>query len=160
MRLRLLALLALAAPLAGCPNTDTAVFVDPTITAPAATVSGSALGTAITGGSFHLNLHLGARASGPSTVTLGAFSITDASKTNTIVSALDVATSTTFPATVEPDSDVDADFTFETGSKLLAGELKDKLCDPAGVVIHGTIDDALLGTSTPMDSPVFMPTCM
>ncbi len=160
MRFHLLALFALAAPLAGCPNTDTAVFVDPTLDMPAATVTANALGTGITGGSFHLKLHLGARASGPSTVTLGAFSVTDATKTNTVVPQLDVASTTVFPVTVEPDSDVDADFTFETGSKLLPADVGPKLCDPAGVVIHGTIDDALLGTSTPMDSPVFKPTCM
>jgi hypothetical protein len=159
VRLRLFLILA-AAPLAGCVNTDTAVFVDPTIDTPAATITSNALGTYITGGSFHLKLHLGARASGPSTVKLGEFSILDAQKKGDIVSPLDVTSTTQFPVTVQPDTDVDADFTLVMSTKSI-GDVGTQLCDPAGVVIGGTIQDSLVeGTSTPVSSAVFKPACM
>jgi hypothetical protein len=145
------------APLLGCINTDAAVFVDPTLSAPAATVviEPANQGTGIMNGAFHLDLHLGARASGPSTVKLGEFSILDAAQTGPIVSPLNVASSTAFPVTVQLDSDVNADFTFDTGVKLLPATDATPLCAAAGVVISGTIDDSLMGTSTVTTSPVF-----
>jgi len=85
-----LLLVAAAVPLTGCVSTDPSIFVAPTISSPAATVSSSVLGTGITGGSFSLDLHLGPRADGSSTVTLGEFSILDATMTTSIVSPLDV----------------------------------------------------------------------
>jgi hypothetical protein len=151
-----LALVAGASSLA-CINTDPAVFVAPTITAPAAMVVSAALGTGITNGAFNLDLHLGARASGPSTVKLGEFSILDAQQTGPIVSPLNVTSSTSFPVTVQQDSDVNAAFTFDTGSALLKSSVATQLCAAAGVVISGTIDDSLSGTSAGATSPVFHP---
>lgn len=153
--------LLLAGLSAGCVNTDTAVFVDPTPSNPAATVTGGALGVSLKG-SFDLKLHLGARASGPSKVTLGAFAIADATaQMNAIVASLPVATTTTFPVTVDLDSDVDVAFTFDTGTKPLSADLQPKLCDPAGVVLSGTIQDSLQDRATPFHSAVFHPAgCM
>lgn len=144
-------------PLAACVNTDAAIFVDPSISGPAATVSSSALGTGITGGAFTLELHLGARAAGPSTVTLGSFSIVDAQQATTIVPTLDTTSDVTFPATVQPDSTADAHFTFGTGTTLLPAGAASQLCAAAGVVISGTIEDSLAGRQIPVQSAVFHP---
>ncbi len=154
--MRLLALLLAAPPLLGCINTDPAVFVVPTLSTPAATVTEAALGTSFSG-SFNLDLHLGPRASGPSKVTLGEFSIEDAAQTTPIVSALKLTSTTTFPVTVELDSDVNADFTFGTGKGVVVSSVATQLCATAGVVISGTIQDSLMDTSTPTFSPVFHP---
>jgi len=145
--------------LTACVNTDPTVFVDPAIEAPAATVSGGVLGTSLTG-SFKLTLHLGPRATGPSQVSLGAFSILDAEQKGAIVASLPLQSSTTFPVTVELDSDVSVDLTFDTGSNTLPIDAQTALCDPAGVVIGGTIQDSLQNTATPVTSGVFKPTCM
>ncbi|MFS8070689.1 MAG: hypothetical protein ACMG6S_30355, partial [Byssovorax sp.] len=70
-------------------------------------------------------------------------------------------TSTQFPVTVDLDSDVSAALTFDLGNKLLPIEVKGQLCDPAGVIISGTIQDSLLGSATPFFSWVVHPTgCM
>ncbi len=153
-------LFALPILLAACVNTDAAVFVEPTITSPTATVAGGALGVTITG-NFTLDLHLGPRATGPSTVTLGAFSILDAGQKAAITSIQIGSTSPQFPATVELDSDVTAAMPFDLGKKTLPPDAKAKLCDAAGVIIGGTIQDSLLGGSTPFFSPIIHPAgCM
>jgi hypothetical protein len=154
----LLALAALA--VTGCVSTDPAVFVDPTIESPSAAVSGGALGATVTG-AFTLTLHLGPRASGPSTVALGAFSILDAGK-SAAITAVQLAPGTpSFPVTVDLDSDVTAKLSFDLGGKTLPTDAKTKLCDPAGVLIGGAIQDSLAGGSTPVFSAVLHPTgCM
>jgi hypothetical protein len=150
----------------GCINTDTAIFVAPTMSAPAMTVgcpvSCTSFGFDIMNGSFHLDLHLGARASGPSTVKLVSFSILDAQMKGAIVPSLMVSSTTTFPVTVQQDSDVNADFTFSTGTGTEPSSEYSAICDPAGVVIGGSIQDSLQGaTPTPVYSPVFHPSgCM
>ncbi len=153
---RSLALLLVAAtvPLTGCVSTDPSIFVAPTISSPAVTVESSALGTGITSGGFSLDLHLGPRAAGSSTVTLGEFSILDATMTTPIVPTLDVTSTTTFPVTVAPGSDVTASFTFG-GTATLMPPAPMELCASAGVVIGGTVDDSLAGKQTPMYSDVF-----
>ena len=155
MRSLALLLVAAAVPLTGCVSTDPSIFVAPTISSPAATVSSSVLGTGITGGSFSLDLHLGPRADGSSTVTLGEFSILDATMTTSIVSPLDVTSTTTFPVTVAPGSDVHASFTFGTGNTRLPASDAMELCASAGVVIGGAVDDSLAGKQTPVYSDVF-----
>jgi hypothetical protein len=153
--MRLARFFLIAAPLlAGCPNTDTAIFVDPSIDGPQLTVQSSALGTGVKG-AFTLKLHLGARASGPSMVSLGQFEIQDANKTGAIVSPLALdAGGTQFPVEVMQDSDVTVTLTFDTGSKLLAADIGKKLCDAAGVLITGSIEDSLQDTATPVTSGV------
>jgi len=150
-------LLALSAT--ACIDTDPTVFVDPSIEAPLATVTQGALGTNLNG-SFKLKLHLGPRASGPSQVSLGSFALLDASQQKSIVSPLEVSTTAMLPVTVELDSDVFVDFTFDSGTTPLPPEAQTGLCDPAGVVLSGTIQDSLQNTSTPFASEVFKPTCM
>jgi hypothetical protein len=152
---RLAKLLLLAAPLlAGCPNTDTAVFVDPSLDQASVTVSSSALGTSVRG-DFQLSLHLGARASGPSQVSIGQFELMDAKKSAAIVTplALDAGT-VQFPVTVQPDSTAMVTLAFDTGTKLLAADVATKLCDPAGFLIVGKIEDSLQDTQTPVESAV------
>jgi hypothetical protein len=152
-------LLVLAAPLLGCVNTDTAIFVDPTLSDPTATVTSLALGTGLSG-SFTLDLHLGARAAGPSTVKLGQFALLDATQTTTIVPALTLTDDVPFPATVDQNSDVIAHFTFNTGVDPLPPADKAQLCATAGVVISGAIEDSLAGRSVPFSTGSFNPTCM
>lgn len=145
---------------AGCINTDAAVFVDPTLAKAEATVAGGALGVSLKG-SFDLDLHLGPRATGPSKVTPGEFAIYDAQRNGAIVAALPVTTTSTFPVTVDLNSDVNLAFVIDTGAKPLSADLQPKLCDPAGVVLGGTIEDSLQNHSTPFFSAVFHPAgCM
>jgi len=156
MRPRHASLLLVAAPLlAGCINTDTAIFVAPTIEGPQLTVTGSSvLGTGVKG-AFTLKLRLGARASGPSMVALGQFEIQGANDGAAIVQPLALDSgSTPFPVDVQPDSDVTVTLTFDSGAKPLAMELGAKLCDAAGVRFAGTIRDSLQDTDTPVTSDV------
>src|SRR5262249_60696592 len=83
--------LLLSALSTACVNTDAAVFVEPHVANPAATVTGGALGVSLTG-SFDLTLHLGPRASGASMVTPGAVKILDAKQMGELVSSLPVTT--------------------------------------------------------------------
>jgi hypothetical protein len=152
-----------AALLLGCPNTDTAIFVAPSIDDPACTVSSSVLGTGITSGAFQLSLHLGARASGTSMVSLGSFSILDATEKTTIVDALKVSSTTHFPVAVAQDSTVVADFTLgDMGMPQILSESEGMdLCAPPGVVIGGSIQDSLEDGQTTAYSDVFHPSgCM
>lgn len=152
MRSKASPLLLLAPLLAGCPNTDAAVFVEPAIESPALLVTSSVLNTGVTGG-FTLKLHLGARASGSSQVSVGQFEIMDASMKTALITPLPLdAGSTPLPVTVAQDSDVSVAFTFED---MLAKDVAATLCDPAGLVVSGTLQDSLQNTATPVDSAVF-----
>ena len=156
----LLPLLALPILLVGCVSTDPTVFVDASLKSASAAVQGGALGATVTG-ELVLDLHLGPRASGPSQVSLGAFAILDAGQKAEITAIVLGASATEFPVTVDLDSDVVATLPFSLGSKTVPAETKAKLCDPAGVVFRGTIQDSLLGGSTPFFSAVVHPTgCM
>jgi hypothetical protein len=152
-----LLLLALPVILAACVNTDAAVFVEPSIESPTAVVKGGALGVTIEG-TFTLKLHLGPRASGPSTVDLSDFNILDAKQSGTLAPIEISKSSITFPTTVDLDSDITSDLTFDVGTKTLTSATKTKLCDAAGVIIGGTIQDSLQATSTPFFSPIVHPT--
>jgi hypothetical protein len=166
VRFLALPLVLAAVPLAACVNTDQAVFVTPTMTAAAATVTVTNVGgvpfAATVTGSFTLDLHLGARAAGPSTVSMVEFSIEDAHAMADIVSPLSVTGDMTFPLTVQPDSDSIIHFTFDTGGKTLPPSDGDMthLCAPAGVQIKGVFNDSLAAPQTPVYSGPFMPTCM
>ena len=158
--LLLASILALPAALTGCINTDAAVFVEPTIESPTATVQSGVLGLTIYG-NFTLKLHLGPRASGPSQVTLGAFSILDAKQSAAITPIELGSPSTQFPVNIGVDSDISPSIDFDLGNKTLPAGDKAKLCDPAGVVIGATIQDSLLGGSTPFFSAIVHPAgCM
>lgn len=156
----LLPLLALPLFLTACVSTDPTVFVDASLESATVAVQGGSLGATVTG-ELVLQLHLGPRASGPSQVSLGGFTILDAGQKAEITAIVLGASSTEFPVTVDLDSDVSATLPYTLGSKTVPAETQAKLCDPAGVVVRGTIQDSLLGGSTPFFSAVVHPTgCM
>jgi hypothetical protein len=146
----------LAPMLAGCPDDDAAVFVEPSIEAPNATVTTVVTGTSLAG-SFQLTLHLGPRASGSSEVGVGSFTIQSSDQQTTIVSPLEVAADRQLPAQVPPDSDVTIGFSFDTGANPLPMETAGELCGAGGIVIHGVIEDSLQDGATPVVSEVFIP---
>jgi hypothetical protein len=150
--------LALAV-LGGCVNTDPAVFVAPTLTNPSAAVGMEVLGTTLNGG-FELELHLGARASGASSVTIGEFSLVQPDQSTMVLSPLPGLTaSPTFPVMVQPNSSVGVAFTFSTGENLLSTAEESTICDsPGGLVVSGVLQDSLQDTSTPVYSAVFQAT--
>lgn len=160
MRAPPFALFALLAPTAlelmGC-SLDTAVFVQPGIDDPVVKVSDGVLGLTLEG-SFSLRLHLGPRASGPSEVSLGALSLASANDEATLVSPLAVKTTAALPITVDKGRDVTTPFTLDAAGKPLPFDAKAKLCDAAGLVILGTLDDALASAPTPFASAMFQPT--
>jgi hypothetical protein len=141
----------------GCIDTDAAVFVEASIAAPSAAVSGSTLGTSLDG-SFALNLHLGPRASGAGEVSWEAFTMTNADQSVEVI-ALEVVADRAQPVTVEPDSDVGVAFSFSTGANPLPVAKKDELCAAGGLRIKAVIRDSLQGV-TPTVSDVFQPSCM
>ena len=149
--------LAVLAPLwVGCADDDAAVFVEPSIAAPSATVGTQTLGTSLAG-SFQLMLHLGPRASGPSEVGVGAFVVQSSDQQTTFVSPLEVTADRELPVTVELDSDVDVGFSFDTAADLLPTETAGELCGAGGLVISGAIEDSLQDGATPVVSEVFIP---
>jgi hypothetical protein len=155
------ALLALVGTV-GCISDDEAVvFVDANIVNPTASVMPGTLVTRFSG-SFRLTLNLGPRASGPSKVSLGAFSIKGADEKTVIVSPLEAATTTVFPVEVPVDGETSVEFTFdEQLSDMQGTSVKDQLCAASGIRIAGDIQDSLQSGSTPAVSAVFHPSgCM
>jgi hypothetical protein len=151
-----LALPVLALPLAGCPDDDAAVFVEASISSPAATVEQETLGTVL-GGGFDLALHLGPRASGPSQVSVGAFALQNADQSLTLVPTLSLATTPSLPVEVGIDSDVLVGVTFGTGDGLLPVATYDEICAAGELVISGAVQDSLQDGSTPVVSSPFLP---
>jgi len=145
---------------AGCiDDNEAVVFVEPSIAEPRAEVSGGVLGTQLSG-SFALRLILGPRASGPSQVSLQSFEVKSADQSTSIVAPLEATTTTPQPVEVAPDSEVTLDLTFDTGADPLPAELRDALCDPAGIRITGTLQDSLQDGATTFASGVFSASCM
>ncbi|WP_438039702.1 hypothetical protein [Sorangium sp. So ce128] len=155
-----LAVAVLAVAASGCINTDAAVFVEPSIAAPEATVSSNALGTGLIA-SFALELHLGARASGPSRVAVRTFAISSADQKTSIVEPLPVETTAALPVEVAPDSDVTVAFTVDTGAQggTLPADAAAALCAAEGIRITGAIEDSLEDGATPVASAVFHADC-
>jgi len=147
-------LLALSTLLTGCDDLAI-VLVEPTISSPQATISGSVLGSTVSG-SFQLRLQLGP-AGNPSTVTLGSFNITDAAGETTLVPSLSVMPSKTFPLAVQPSSDVTVDVTFNIGDKTVPMMTTQALCGASGITISGTINDSSQAGVTPFKSDPFTP---
>ena len=148
---------ALALTLVASCNLDAAVFVAPEIKEPALTVGKEALGTSLKG-SLVLSLHLGARASGPSEVTVGTFSLKNADQTVVHVENLPFTASPASPIGVAEDSDSTVEITIDTGSGLLLPAAHDAICS-GQVVVSGVIQDSLATGSTPFASTPFTPTC-
>lgn len=139
--------------LAGC-DPDTAVFVEPTISAPSAAVQGGTLGASLTGG-FTLSLHLGPRASGASDVSVGAFDLLSADQTTTLVGPLPTVTEPASPIRVDVDSTVEVAVTFDTGADPIPSDVGDAICAAGSVVVSGTIQDSLEDAPTPVVSEAF-----
>jgi hypothetical protein len=117
------------------------------------------------GSGFTLDLHLGARASGPSTTTLDAFSIVDSTMKNTLVSSIQVQASngefTNGSTTVQPDTSPSVPFTIQMKQLGTGGDdTLMQLCMAGQVVIAGGVTDSLMGgtTPTPVYSTPFKPT--
>ncbi|HMY16951.1 MAG TPA: hypothetical protein PKA58_11575 [Polyangium sp.] len=140
----------------GCIGDDAIVFVDPSISAPQAGITGSVLGSTVTG-SFQLRLVLGPRASGSSSVTFGAVNITDDAGKTALVSSLSLTTSKPFPLDVPPSSDITIDVTFDLADKTVPQATVDALCAAPGITISGTIQDSLQNAATPFMSESFIP---
>src|SRR5262245_41773084 len=143
-----------ALSLTGCPDPDAAVFVEPTIDDPTATLQMSALVAALDG-SFTLNLHLGPRASGQSLAQLKQLSLTSEDRSATLIAPLEVTTDPSFPVTVPVDSDVTVAISFAADDNSTELSQVPALCDPNGIVIVGTLDDSLRGASIPVASAPF-----
>jgi hypothetical protein len=139
--------------LTGC-DPDTAVFVDPSIGSPSATIQGGTLGASLTG-SFTLELHLGPRASGASDVTVGAFDLLSADQTTTLVGPLPTVTDPASPIRVDVDSTVELAVTFDTGADPIPSDVGDAICAAGNVVVSGTIQDSLQNAPTPVASEAF-----
>jgi hypothetical protein len=139
------ALLAMAGA-TGC-NPDTAVFVEASIDSVTLAAEQSSLSTGVAG-NFILSLHLGPRASDASEVDLGLFSITDASRSTTIVPTLGFTAAPSFPVTVDVDSTVDMTITLPAEDNLVEADALTALCAAEGVVVVGAIEDSLAGGGT------------
>ena len=138
-------------------NTDAAVFVAPTIESPAIDVGKVALGTNLKG-SFKLKLHLSARASGPSEVTLGTFSLKSADEKTTYAEPLPFTVDKPSSFAVAEDSDTVLTVTIDTGASLLAVSVHDTICAGGKVVLSGVMQDSLQTTATTFASDPFDPT--
>jgi len=151
----------LSSLLAGCVGeNEEVVFVEPSITAPEATIEGGVLGATVSG-SYKLELVLGPRASGPSTVKIGAAAITDALNQQSVVPSISLISDTELPVTVQLDSKVTVGFLFDLEDQTIPQETANALCLPGGVRIAMTLQDSLQDGATTVASNVFKPTgCM
>ena len=136
-------------------NLDPAVFVEPAIESPRLALEGGVLGSALAG-EFTLTLHLGARASGPSEVSFGAFSLVDADGV-LVLDGLPVDPSRPSPITVEPDSDEVVVFTIDSGDEPIADSIAAAIC-AGDLAIRGTLEDSLESGSSPVESELFVAT--
>jgi hypothetical protein len=150
----LLAVLGLGGLGTAC-NLDAAVFVEPAIESPRLAVEGGVLGSALQG-EFTLTLHLGARASGPSEVSFGAFSLVDADGL-IVLDGLPVEPSRPSPILVEPDSDEVVVFTIDSGDEPIADSLTAAIC-AGDLAIRGILEDSLESGSSPVESELFVAT--
>ncbi len=147
----LAALLALG--MAGCINTDAAVFVEASIVDPVVTLQGSPAAMGISG-SYTVKLHLGPRASGPSEVGLGAFTIMNASRDKTLIDVLKLVAKPSFPVSVAVDSDTLVSVSMSAEDNIQLVETTDALCQAGDIVISGALDDGLLAaTINPVSEP-------
>lgn len=143
--------------LGACIDTNPNVFVAPSIDLPTLFVNGTALGTTVTG-TFSLSLDLGARASGPSSVTLGSFSIQSADGETTLVEVLPITFDPASPVDVAEGTEVTVDAAIDSGTKPLDAGIYDALCGQS-IIITGVIEDSLEVGSTPVSSDPFTAMC-
>ena len=137
----------------GCIDTDAAVFVDARIESPSATLQSATLASGLAGG-FTLNLHLGPRASGPSEVSLGGFSMTGAA--GTAVDSLAVTTQPAFPVNVSADSDVAVQVSFDPNDNLIENADVPTVCAVQGLQLVAALDGSLRGGAFSVRSEPFV----
>lgn len=153
-RWRFVSLMAVAlGPLASCVDEE-GVLLSAEITSPAVTVTSSALVTEVTG-AFEIHLSLGDRASDPTTVELGTFSLQR--DENVLLNPLELDTNPGFPIEVGVGSKKHVEVTI--AHPEAEAELGDALCD-GELQIVGTLTDSL-GDDRPvtLTSVPFQPTC-
>jgi len=140
--------------LCGCINTDEAIFVEASIRDGSGSIETSSLSTGFSG-SFAVDLHLGLRASGPSDVQLGGFSVQTADRLTTIVQVLKTTSQPAFPVFVTPsDDDLPVQVSFAATDNLLDNTAQEDLCAPEGVLIVGALQGSLRGSTI---SPASLP---
>ena len=139
----------------GCIDSDTAVFVDGSIDNAGAAVQSSALSAGL-GGQFVLNFHLGARASGDSEVSLRSVMLENADRSQTLAPSLKVASAPAFPVVVPQGGDAQVQISYAADDNLFETSALGALCDPAGIVVSITFDDALLGATAVTTSQPFV----
>jgi hypothetical protein len=147
-----------ALSMVGCFDPDVAVYVDATVSAPSAAVEMSGLVAAMSG-SLQLDMHLGPRAEGASTVSLQSLSVTNADRTTTLLDVFAATPEPQFPLEVGVNSDVGVTFTATAADNQLEPEARDELCGAGGLVYVVVLDDSLRGGSVTAASEVFTPTC-
>lgn len=137
----------------GCIDTDAAVFVEPSLVAPVLALSTSPLATALSG-EARLELHLGPRASGPSTTGVTALSLVSADGSRTLAPSLGFTASPTLPTTVAIDSTAAVALAFAAADNTLPASGDAALC--AGPVrMRAVVDDSLRGVAVTCDSEPF-----
>ncbi len=139
--------------LAGCIDTDPAVFVDPSIGAPSLTVETTALVTALSGG-FSLALHLGPRAASPSTTGVSAASLVGEDGAVTLAPTLGFTSLPTLPTTVPVDDTVTVQVTLALQDNLLPADATSTICG-RNVKIRALVEDSLRGVPVTIDSAPF-----
>jgi hypothetical protein len=143
--------------LAGCIDTDAAVFVEASIESASVAVSSNGFAAGVDG-ALSLRLHLGPRASGSSEVDDRGFSILRTGGTTTLVPSLGYVADPPFPVTVAVDSTLLIAVTFAKEDNAFDPTAVAELCDPAGLVLRGVLDDALRGGAISADSEPVTPT--
>lgn len=147
--------LGLVPLLVGCIDTDPAVFVEASVATPSLAVQTSALATGLEG-TVDVSLHLGSRASGPSTTTLPAASLVDEAGATTLAPTLGFTASPSVPVTVPVDDTVIVTLSFAAKDNLLPAERASAICAEKPR-IRLLVDDSLRGVPATIDSPPFTP---
>jgi hypothetical protein len=139
--------------LVGCGNEE-GVVLEASLDSPVLTVTATPLTTDLTG-SFDIELSLGERASDPTTVKLGVFSLLGGDEV--VFSPLELDTSPGFPLTVDVGGTKHVDVTIANPDGPV--ELADALCG-SPLQIRGTLTDSL-GDDRPqtVTSLPFPPDC-
>ena len=137
----------------GCINTDPAVFVESSIASPSIAVQSSALATGING-SFVLSLHLGARASGPSTTSLAAASLVDEDGEATLASTLGFTAMPPLPTSVPVNETLAITVSLAAIDNQLPADQRAAICGTT-LRIRALVEDSLRGVPMATDSAPF-----
>lgn len=145
-------LLSIGFLLLGCGSKG-AVSLVADIREPSIIVEDSPFGASSVSGSFDLHLALGPEASGPTTVTLGNFSLQNEAG-ESLVDVLHPELDTDFPLLIAKGASKTVHFTLRQGdsverSKACAGRVR----------IVGSVMDTLQGGTDPVESLLLLPDC-